>query len=54
MYMYVDFSDLYVDLSENYIDLSDIRLISRWQLGALKRYKKRYEASSCNDYFSDK
>ena len=28
-------SDYYVDLPENYVDLSYIKLISRWQLGAM-------------------
>ena len=31
---YVDLSEHYVDLSENYVALSDIKLTSRWQLGA--------------------
>ena len=31
---YVDLLEKYVDLSENDVDLSDIKLTSRWQLGA--------------------
>ena len=38
---HVDLSDHYVDLLESYVDLSDIKLTSRWQLGALTCYKNK-------------
>lgn len=38
---YVDLSENYFDLLDHYVDFADILLSSRWQLGALTRYKNK-------------
>ena len=38
---HIDLSDHYVHLSESYVDLSDIKLTSRWKLGAFTCYKNK-------------